>query len=128
VVAVASLVNDARVRGKEDNEDGARSDDNIEANVDRLSAEATAALLEFSTAGNVRCSAYDPKEHIPPNALFLLSSASLRLHSRVFLRRASILAELDSLSSFSASSNVSARIPHGLRMFEAVLSEVLSIQ
>jgi hypothetical protein len=68
----------------------------MEAIVDWLSEGASSAPLDFPfVTDNVPCSVYVPGEHIPPNALFLLSSASFHLWLQVFLQILSIFMELD---------------------------------
>mmetsp|Transcript_36349 Transcript_36349/g.87702 ORF Transcript_36349/g.87702 Transcript_36349/m.87702 type:complete len:303 (+) Transcript_36349:1682-2590(+) len=141
VVDCDCMAEEARVvRGWGWEEEGASKDENIDANTDRFSAaddDASSAAAFTCCAGaetpppcppTTADPARVPKALMPTSALFLLSSASSRLRSLVFFLIALILAVTSSLSSFSASSSVSARIPSGFLIPEAVLSEVLSIQ
>ncbi len=123
VVTVASFVIDARVHGR------ARSDENIAATIDRLSVDTSSVQLELPGAtGNVCCSNMPHKHVYPPTSCSFSPQQACAYSHEYSFERTSIFVVLNSLSSFRASSSVSARIPRELRMFEAELSEVLSIQ
>mmetsp|Transcript_3512 Transcript_3512/g.7858 ORF Transcript_3512/g.7858 Transcript_3512/m.7858 type:complete len:203 (+) Transcript_3512:1482-2090(+) len=132
---------EARVRGCwDDDEEGAVSkEENMEANIDLLLSDDSSASMLFALANaaeeaaaappaSTAAPASLPKALIPTSARFRRSSASSFFRSRVFRRNAPILSEVATLSSFSASSSVSARMPLGFLMLEAVLSDVISIQ
>jgi hypothetical protein len=141
VVADAAAADEARVvLGCDEDVEEAEgaSNENIEANMDLLLSEADdSAAFPWAADGDVDEAAAAlltadpakvPNADMPTRALFLLSSASSLFRSRVFFRTLPIFSDVDSLSSFNASRSVSASMPLGFCIPDAVLSEVLSIQ